>query len=236
MLQPNNAPNWRKSFFNAGAGTLVFASLVLSVLAFVFAATVSNSPCASAQTTSCNVGDDEIFTGAVDFQDEINVGATPGPGTAGQLLVSSGPGASPEWASQTVFITKAADENVNNSTTLQDDDDFTFTVDANSYYQIEMGWLESSDSTADIKFQWSLPGTGEIDGNFNQSTTWNTFSEASTASLNGNGVGTINVHDVSGFMRTDTAGTATFQWAQLTAQANNATFHEGSWMSYRKLN
>lgn len=65
-----------------------------------------------------------------------------GAGTAGQVLTSNGASADPTFQStfigKTISKSKAADETVTTSTTLQDDDDFTVSIAANETWDVIM--------------------------------------------------------------------------------------------------
>ena len=54
-------------------------------------------------------------------------------------------------------VYKTADETVNNSTTLQDDDHISLSVLANEVWAFHMVLHSSSDATPDIKVGWSVP-------------------------------------------------------------------------------
>lgn len=146
-------------------------------------------------------------------------------------------------------ILKAADETLNNVATLQDDDDFSFAVDANSAYFFEM-WLvlEADAGNSDWQFAWTIPtGTtmrwapDAIGGNryWDASTTSTQpdplFTEAGIVEI-----GSLNggIHGVylAGFIYTaGTSGTAQFQWAQRTAQASDNSILQDSVMFVRQL-
>lgn len=76
-------------------------------------------------TTNCLLG--RVSAGSGDTE-EITIGS--GLTVTGTTLSASGGTGSP-----TVYIVKSADETVTSSTTFQDDDHLTTTLDANSYYQ-----------------------------------------------------------------------------------------------------
>ncbi len=56
-----------------------------------------------------------------------------------------------------MLIVKTADETVNNSVTLQNDDELSFTATANKTYLVDLYLLLNGGITADYKFAWSLP-------------------------------------------------------------------------------
>lgn len=55
------------------------------------------------------------------------------------------------------LIVKSADEAVTSSTTLQNDDDFSFTVAANTSYVVEGVLIVDGSSSGDFKAAWSIP-------------------------------------------------------------------------------
>ncbi len=135
------------------------------------------------------------------------------------------------------FVYKSANETVNNSDTLQDDDELKFAVGANELWLFQ-AWIHSTDTTtADLHYlftgpagstvRWSpIPQFG-VTGSFH-----NTDVKFGTAqNTEGNGG-----HFAVG--RIDTAGTSgdlQLQWAQSTATANNTIVLIGSWLTGRNV-
>lgn len=146
---------------------------------------------------------------------------------------------------QYTWVIKSADETVNNSSTLQNDDSFAIPVAVNTDYLIEMGLIyTSTTATPDFKFAWTLTGmTWEHTAQSEPAAptrTWQaaTVQTSGTArSMTGSSVTanlapwlfTFHVHAGS------TGGTLNFQWAQDTATAENTTIKKNSWMRYRSL-
>jgi hypothetical protein len=153
-------------------------------------------------------------------------------------------------ASQTVgdfvWIRKAAIETVNNSNTLQDDDDFQFTVAANTDYLVEMcPYLTSATATPDMKFAWTLVGM-TWDGYVNASpgasgstitlNNFNGIASAATTALASASVPTANAMPMVFTIHAgSTGGTLKFQWAQNTATSENTSLLKNSWLRYRRL-
>lgn len=135
--------------------------------------------------------------------------------------------------SETV-IRKAADETVNNSATLQNDDHLVLPVAANETWQFEL-WLllsSSSGSAADWKFGWTVPasttmfwGSPSANAATNQFVTVGVAatpvaltSESGTVTSGSDAV--TNGVILRGWIRVaGTAGNVQFQWAQNTATA-----------------
>ena len=220
---------------------LVTLGVLLAGALFMFALSSGLAPCqrAFAQSTSCSVGDTETFTGAVTFEDEVNVGATPGPGTAGEALISGGASSPPEW--QAAFperITKTADETVNNGG-LQDDDDLIFTVEANSIYHIEGILLVSSATNADFNMIFTVPASAIYDGIWLGELTVIGLSEFSEASAEDIQVSDSVEHPIlldATLQTSAAAGAVTFRWGQTVTQASNTILHAGTVMTFRKMN
>lgn len=219
---------------------LVGVALLLAGALFMFALSSGLAPCSTvfAQSTSCSVGDTETFTGAVTFEDEVNIGATPGPGTSGDILTSQGAATAPEWlAGTSQKKTKTADESLANTAAIQDDDDLTFTVEANSNYLITAVLLVSAGTSGDFKFNFNLPASAIVDGVYLGELTVADFSEFSEAADEDVQVEDSAEHPIqltATLQVAGTAGTATFEWAQQTSNASATTVHAGSVMTLQK--
>lgn len=147
-------------------------------------------------------------------------------------------------AAEFTVIDKAATETVNNSTTLQSDDDFLFTVAANTDYLVEMQLRLATSAAADWKFAWTLAGM-TWDGTFED-----TLQIGSGVNLHGReaitSAGAIAVL-ASGALAAYlwrgqfiihsgvTGGTLNFQWAQQTTEVSNTTVLKNSQMRYKSL-
>lgn len=142
------------------------------------------------------------------------------------------------------WIRKAATETVNGSNTLQNDDEFTFTVTASMDYLVECALAITTGTTPDWKFAWTLTnmtwdGTYEDAIGFGSTPTL--ISTQAITSGTGRAVtaaaaatsilwrATFLIHAGS------TGGTLNFQWAQNTSDASNTSVLKNSWMRYRLL-
>ena len=138
--------------------------------------------------------------------------------------------------SSEIILVKTVDETVNNSSTLQDDDTFTFSGVASTNYRVKLGLLISGNNTALFKTAWSLPAGAVFIGgasNFNNSDVVN----LTTGSGN---YGSTNNSDRLIFMTgiikvAGTAGTCVLQWAQQVANASDTKVLIGSWFSRATL-
>jgi len=135
------------------------------------------------------------------------------------------------------IILKPSDETVNNSTTLQDDDDFTFSAAANTNYSFEMTLFGQSPGGAAFEYNFDLPAGATYDANTNGgvSAAPASVSEATNGVWNWTG-GVDKVGRMVGVIKIGaTAGTVTFQWAQDAAVADDTTVYAGSSFHFRKL-
>ncbi len=131
----------------------------------------------------------------------------------------------------TAFATKTADETINNTGTLQNDNHLFFPIGANETWIFNVDFNGVSGTTPDFKFAMTAPAGATCQYNFYLPTgivnSRVTTCGTATASIPGNGAeqsyigyGTIT--------NGGTAGTVTLQWAQFTANASNTIGRQGS--------
>lgn len=132
------------------------------------------------------------------------------------------------------FLRKTADETVNNTATLQNDDVFFVAVPTAGVFVFDLTLFYTSNNTADIKFAFTHPAGAVV--------RWGTAGLASSATatsgdsqyaaavgsgstvLIGGGNATTVMMFISGILEMGgTAGTFQLQWAQNTADASNTT-------------
>ena len=137
-----------------------------------------------------------------------------------------------------LWVIKSADESVNSSTTLQDDDDLQITLAANSDYEIEyMIFVQSASTTPDFKFQFTEPdGVYRGVGVTSAVTSVQIFDESTAAtafSLDANAIefmkGTIVIETAGA------GGVFKLEWAQDTSDATATTVKKGSSLKAVKL-
>lgn len=145
---------------------------------------------------------------------------------------------------QNVLIVKPSDQTVNNSTTLQDDDDFTFPVSDGDQWEIDLFLIaDSPSSSADLKLQWTGSGgatatqrnflyanrNSAVSGSLNVdvSTSYVTWDHDSTTT-------DIGAH-LKSFVSITGNGTLTLQWAQSVAYAGNSVIAQDSVMVARRI-
>jgi hypothetical protein len=137
-----------------------------------------------------------------------------------------------------VTVYKTANETVNNSTTLQDDDQLLISVEANVTYDFEAEIIYNSGTTPDFKFAWTYPagltmfyavyaaGGGTFLGYYE--------TEVNTPVLDGAGAA-VGVLLKGTVIVAATAGTLQLQWAQNTLTAANTVVQAGSYIRLRRI-
>ena len=134
---------------------------------------------------------------------------------------------------ETISKVKTSRETVTSSTTLQNDNDFSFELKANTTYAINGANIISAPSSGGIKWVFTVPSgaSGRINakGLNNVSTDTDiTVGAGSAYSVNVNG-SDADLRFI-GYVTTTTAGTLTFQWSQHTSNATATYIERGSTM------
>ena len=146
---------------------------------------------------------------------------------------------------------KTSDESVRSSTTLQDDDELSFTAEADSVYFVITASLGEGAAIGDLKFGWNLPGAAELHG---VKSGWNATFAAFTGSASlvdparggagyaewdgpGNNAGDrVFQHLFMGFLVTGAAGgTVARRFAQAVARSTPSKHLAGSFLLFMKL-
>jgi hypothetical protein len=126
---------------------------------------------------------------------------------------------------------KLSDETVNNSTTLQDDDELFLSVEANAKYWLDMRLLMSSGTTPDFKMLFTFPSglTMKLHNTEATGTLSVPYDQTTTAAVSGTGADAVI--QVEGLVKvSSTAGTLKLQWAQNTLNASNTIVRADSTM------
>jgi parallel beta-helix repeat protein len=146
------------------------------------------------------------------------------------------------------FIVKGAAESVNNSTTLQNDNDLTFTMGANEVWVFNFVLLVANNSNAGPDWKSAIYAPGSASCNvtlsgsepagaaFPQVSTTNCTTP--TALVNGTIVADVDAYNVTMQGRVTagaSGGTVTLQWAQNTATASNLDVRGGSYVIAQKV-
>jgi hypothetical protein len=159
-------------------------------------------------------------------------------------------------AAQTVFSTaanalamvtgskyKTADENVNNSTVLQNDDHLAFSVAASEVWAFRMfGWVTIASGDPGFKHAFTVPAASSgYRVMMIPNTTAGSVLQASvgdlTTALAGapTGLTTLFVVIEGVYVGGANAGTVQFQWAQQVAVASNTTLKLGSYLDLKRV-
>lgn len=135
---------------------------------------------------------------------------------------------------------KTADETVNNSAVLQNDNELVLAVEANTSYIVWCHLVQQSGTTPDFKFEFTFPTGATRAG-------WNAFGgntanwQATLANANGgssgiNGTGANSSVDVYGLLVVgSTAGNLQLVWAQNTANASDTIVRAGSFLHLTRV-
>jgi hypothetical protein len=133
-------------------------------------------------------------------------------------------------------VVKSVDETINNTNTMQDDDELKVTLTANKVYFGMLFLYQTSAQAADSKYVFTVP-TGATGLWMSLNQTWRQNVGTSTRGItvsvdtDGNASGGDPITDCATFFRVlmgSTAGDLQLQWAQKTAHASNAIMHKGS--------
>lgn len=139
-----------------------------------------------------------------------------------------------------VAARKTANETVNNSATLQNDDHLVVAVAANATYDFTMVLHYTSGTTPDLKIGWTVPsGTtmawtaAYYDPSLSLGMTSN-LTQTTVLALGGS---TFNqstyIHGV--IITSSTAGNVQLQWAQNSATGSDTIIYAGSYIDLRRL-
>lgn len=130
-------------------------------------------------------------------------------------------------------VVKSTDEIVNNSSTLQDDDELLFTPSINKVYHGRLVIFNDGGSTPDIKFAFTIPTGATIEwGGLNS-----LFRVANALSADGTTAITAASQNATAFwwqefvlVMSSTSGAVTLQWAQALATSSDTTVKAGSYL------
>jgi len=153
---------------------------------------------------------------------------------------------------QTQYIAKTADETINSSTTLQNDDHLVLPVVANAVYRFELDlyMTESTDFVGDFKMSFTCPtgatfdmhGSGAHITDLSAGTSSNgewigkLATSSAGASLSfGVGTGLTGVRVYGRLVMSSTAGNFQMQWAQNASDATGTTLKAGSFMTMTRV-
>ena len=150
----------------------------------------------------------------------------------------------------TIVVAKSANETVNNSSTLQDDNDLLYAMAASTSYFFSIFLiLTGASTTADWKFGWTVPASatmfwGPMAAGVLGTVIWaNTGAASSPAAFLTEGSTLVNggingTHGLAlfGIVRnSSTAGNLQFQWAQNTPTVEDNVINKDSLMLINKI-
>jgi hypothetical protein len=145
------------------------------------------------------------------------------------------------WAhDHPLIVRKTADETVNNSATLQNDDELLFAIAANEVWEFEFVIIHIGNTTADIKFAVTCPAGATIQyrhiGKDASGTMEEDMADASGEAVSAAGYTTNSITKVEGIVaNAGTAGSLQLQWAQNTKTVVNTKVLANSCLIAHKL-
>ncbi len=135
-----------------------------------------------------------------------------------------------------VKVYKAADETVNNSATLQNDDALIIPVAANEVWAFKIHIPYRSGTTPDIKFGWSVPSGATMLWDTETGYDGGPYNESQTALGGGAGASTTSTISFWGtIFVSSTSGNVVLQWAQNTQNASDTKVLKGAHIIAHKL-
>ena len=137
-----------------------------------------------------------------------------------------------------ITAVKTSDETKNNDNSVALDSELQISLDANSYYEIEVQLLYEAGGTPDLRTQFEVPtGSGGSFWRTNNTSNINSNNLTSIISNLGLGVGTSTHTRMRVNIYTDTtSGTFGVKWAQNKSHSHNTTIYRGSSIKAIKLN
>ncbi len=137
---------------------------------------------------------------------------------------------------QDQVIFKVADETVNGSATLQNDDELLVPVTANQKWIFTLFLLFDSGTTPDIKVKWSAPSGATMQWGVGDGSPQAVQSVTSEVAPAGAGAGTAQMLVFSGEITIGSnGGNVQLQWAQNTSDASDTKVLAGSWIHAVKV-
>ena len=142
--------------------------------------------------------------------------------------------------SSNIIAFKTADETVNNSTTLQDDDHLLFAMAANTTYLVDVNLLLSAaNATPDFKFKWTFPTSCTIFWETSGGNSWDTvgvvLKDQTDEILKNAAIGTNGVLFRAFVRNSSNAGNLQLQWAQNSAHVSDCKVLKHSHLIIREI-
>lgn len=162
--------------------------------------------------------------------------------TVGQVLTAADVN---RYLKNTITAIKTANESVTSSTTLQDDNHLTASVEATSVYELECVVFYEADTGGDIKLQFSAPAGASLSAAISRLTTGAATIDNDAISImtlgtaipgGGLGAGQGAVLQIKGVVTiAGTAGTFKLQWAQNASSGTATTVYADSYFVLRQI-
>ena len=176
-------------------------------------------------------------------RDNLNETA-PGKATAARQTVWSSAANAISMVTNSVY--KTADETVNNSTTLQNDDHLLFSIAANEVWAFDMFmYYTIASGNPGVKWAFTVPAsctgwyqTATVAANIDAGGGTNAiFSNAiaTTSGFTPTGLTSFLIVHHGNIVNSTNAGTIQFQWAQNAAVASDLKLKLGSYLSLKRL-
>ena len=142
---------------------------------------------------------------------------------------------------QIQLVYKSSDETINNSATLQNDNDLFTSAEPDSFYDFRLWLIINSGTTPNWKMDWTVPTGAALTWSIQEGVPANLFAvlrgpyiAGASAAINGAGADQIVI--VEGLLTTaSTGGVLQLRWAQNTANASNTSVKTGSRLRLWKL-
>lgn len=145
------------------------------------------------------------------------------------------------------YVVKASDESVTSSTTMQDDDDLSFTVSSGETWEVEFVLFVNAATGGDIKAQVVTPASSTVKLGldavlFSTGTTFgdvDRFSASSGSEPNAyqgaGGGASDNMMRLQGLVTTTNSGTIKLQWAQNASSGTATIVRAKSYVRYTRV-
>jgi hypothetical protein len=149
------------------------------------------------------------------------------------------------WLTNIITAIKGSDESLISNTTLQDDNDLSVTVAANSVYELSYMIIYEAGTVGDIKFRWVGPASATLQFAANRllvtaagvnDDTVSSDPINTVVTAGGQGSGFTLAIEGKGLLRVaGTAGTFKLQWAQDTSSSGATIVKADSFMVLRRI-
>jgi len=132
------------------------------------------------------------------------------------------------------LVAKPANETVNGSDTLQDDDDLVLAIKANEVWSFTLYLRYNSGTTPDFKFKFTVPSgtTMQFASSYHGN---GGYDETDTLTMDGFGADNWSTILTGTIVASTTPGDVTLQWAQNTSTASDTKVLKGSYIVAHRI-